>query len=78
MTFAHLRPAPVYLLALCLPLTMAGISISKFLVFIVALGVLAFRGLDSPQIAGLRSAPVLGVLVLLAAQMLGVLYSSVE
>ena len=78
MTFAHLRPAPVYLLALCLPLTMAGISISKFLVLIVALGVLVFRGLGSPQIAGLRSAPVLGVLVLLAAQMLGVLYSSVD
>lgn len=78
MTFANLRAAPVYLLALCLPLTMAGISISKFGVIVMALGVLIFKGLGVGQIAALRSTPAWGVLVLLAAQMLGVLYSSVE
>lgn len=78
MPIVTLRTFPIYLLAFLLPLTMAGISISKFLVVLAALVLILGRKLGGVQISALKSAPAWGVLVLLAAQILGSIYSPVD
>ena len=78
MPIVTLRTFPIYLLAFLLPITMAGISIGKFLVVLTALVLLLGRKLQSVQISALRIAPAWGVLVLLVAQILGTIYSSAD